>query len=80
MNTYETTFTVKCPNDDGSVEYTLVIESENTIWVEDINKATDLGEIGAFHESLADGLYAQFGGKQTITAEHQGIKITTVRP
>ena len=78
MNTYETTFTVKCPNDDDSIEYNLVIESENTILVEDITSATRIA-VPAFHESIADGVFALLGGKQTITAVHQGVRITTVR-
>ena len=32
-----------------------------------------------FHESIADRIYELLGGKQTITAVHQGVKITTVR-
>ena len=78
MNTYETTFTVKCPNDDDSIDYTLRLRSDSTIWVEDINRATDI-KTGAFHESIADGLYALLGGRQVITAVHQGVKIKTVR-
>jgi hypothetical protein len=79
VNIYETSFCVACPNGgDGEVKYNLVIESKETIWVEDINAATDI-KVPAFHESLADGIFALLGGKQTITARHQGVSITTHR-
>jgi len=79
MNKYTTTFKAKCPNAiDGEVEYTLTIESQKMIYVEDINKATIIMSPG-FHENIADYLYGQLGGRQTITACHQGVKITTTR-
>ena len=78
MNRYKTTFRVKCPNDDDSIDYMLIIESDEMIMVEDINKAINI-KTGAFHESIADGLFALLGGKQTITARHQGVTITTHR-
>ena len=78
MNTYTSKFIVKCPMDDDSIEYTLVLESESMIMVEDINRATDI-KTGAFHESIADGLFALLGGRQTITAVHQGVEVKTVR-
>lgn len=80
MNIYKTTFSVECPNKpDEWIEYALEIESEDIIMVEHINDRTDV--VGAmFHENLADLLYAQIGGNQTMTATHQGVEIKTIRP
>jgi hypothetical protein len=78
MNNYEIKFTVKCPMDDDCVEYTLNLQTDKMVLVEDLVRATDIKPSG-FHESIADGLFALFGGYQTITAVHQGVKIITTR-
>ena len=80
MNTYETTFTVKCPNDSESVKYKLLVESDDLIFVEDINAAIRVVEsFGGFHEKIADYIYTRSQCRLTITAEHQGVKVTTTR-
>jgi ribosomal protein L20A (L18A) len=48
------------------------------IMVEDIKKHTEYTE-AAYHEDIADLLYAELGGRQTLTATHHGVEIVTVR-
>ena len=77
MNIYETSFRVKCPNNDVIVEYDLTIESSKMIMVEEILELVQSFEVG-YHEVIADKL-KELGGKQTLVAYHHGVKITTIR-
>ncbi len=79
MNIYTQRFTSKCAANDRTVHYTLVIESQETIMVEEIQRAVAGMPLG-YHEKFADDLFARFGGRQTMTAHHHGTDITTVRP
>ena len=81
MNRYKHRFNVRCPNQEhGYIGYSLTIESESDsmIMVEDIKKHTNFTEAG-YHENIADYLFKQLGGSQTITAVHHGVEITTTR-
>lgn len=78
MNTYNYNFPVICPNDGELIVYNLTIESEKKIMVEHI-KSSCIMIKEKYHEDIADILSAQFTGKHTITAVHQGVSIKTVR-
>lgn len=78
LNRYRKAFVAVCPNDGESIVYDLLIETDRTIYVEHINTATALLKVG-FHEAIADDLFERFGGRQTITAVHQGVVIETIR-
>jgi len=78
MNIYEHRFCVTCPNDSKTIHYMLRIETESVVMAEAIEDACRL-EPTAYHESIADTLFQKFGGKQTITARHGAVDITTVR-
>lgn len=78
MNTYATKFFARCPTNGVRIEYALTIRSEAMIQVEDIIAAVSELTNG-FHEKFADALAAQFGGNQTLVADHHGVTITTVR-
>ena len=76
-NTYKYQFSCGCPNNDRDVIYSLVIEHDEMIMVEDIITATR-GR-NSFHETLADFLHEKFGGKQTMIAHHHGVDVETIR-
>lgn len=78
MNTYTQHFRATCPNNGRSVDYVLTIESVWTILVEEIQAAVT--KLTGYHEDFADQLFAQFGGRQTLTAHHHGTDVRTVRP
>lgn len=78
MNVYRHQFVSHCPNNDQAIIYALTIETGETIYAEHITTATALHK-RAFHEAIADDLYARFGGKQVITAHHHGVDIETRR-
>jgi len=80
MNVYTTQFGAKCPNNGKMIWYTLRIERipRHVLMVEDILEAT-MGLGAGYHEALADSLHAALGGRQTLTAEHHGVTIETVR-
>jgi hypothetical protein len=78
-NTYGRQFVSCCPNNGVWILYTLSIVTDGrVIPVEDIVSAAE--QIGsAYHEVIADKLHARFGGRQTLSAHHHGVDITTVR-
>ena len=79
MNQYRHRFNVRCPNQEhGFIGYILTIESADMIMVEDIKKHCKFTEAG-YHEDIADYLFEQLGGSQTITAVHHDVEITTLR-
>lgn len=80
MNTYEYSFTSKCPNDEhGYIFYTAIIKSKKIIMVEDIIKHCADNYKKEYHENIADGLIKRFGGSQRLIAVHKKVKITTIR-
>ncbi len=78
MNTYTTEFFAACPNNGVRIKYRLQIETLDVVPVEQlIAKIESFSE--AFHEGIADELFAEFGGKQTLVADHHSVTIETVR-
>lgn len=78
MNIYRHQFIAQCPNNGRMVDYSLTIQSNRMIMVEDIQSATS--QSTGYHEAFADMLYAKFGGRQTIVAHHHGTDVETIRP
>lgn len=60
------------------IEYAAVILAQRTLPVEEL-RAFCAAQDGKFQESIADALQERFGGRQTITAVHQGVTINTER-
>lgn len=79
MNVYKAEFFAACPNNGARIKYTLTIETSEVLMVETINDTLWLLDKG-FHEEVADQLYREFGGVQTLTARHHGVDIETTRP
>lgn len=77
MNMYGYTFTVECPN-GGAAEYTLLILHDEMIMAEDIVKACEFAG-PMYHEFIADHLRAELPGRQTLSGEHAGVEVETVR-
>lgn len=78
MNIYRYQFGAICPNNGDLIVYQLEISTAAVIYVEHIKTHAALTKI-AYHEELADNLYAQFGGRQIMTAHHHGVDIETRR-
>lgn len=78
MNIYNTQFFCNCPNNGVRILYSLRIETKDVIRVESIISTVECIDDG-FHEEIADRLIHQFGGRQTLTAEHHGVRIETTR-
>jgi hypothetical protein len=79
VNAYSTEFFANCPNNGIRIRYKLRIEAgETVIPVEQILAGVELVSEG-FHEDIADELLKRFGGLQTLTADHHGVTIETVR-
>lgn len=78
MNTYTTEFFCTCPNNGIRIKYRLMIETRDVVPVEQlIAKIESFSE--GFHEGIADELFSEFGGKQTLVADHHSVTIETVR-
>lgn len=77
-NNYQYKYFGTCPLDNETIEFSLSIETDKTIIVEHIvvGVKTICNEL---HEHQADKLLEMFGGKQYLTAVHQGVRITTTR-
>jgi hypothetical protein len=78
MNRYKIKFTSVCPVNQDRIEYSLEINSADTIMVETLLDVVDKFEKG-FHEEFADVLHAKFGGRQLMSAVHGGVLIETER-
>lgn len=78
MNTYTVQFFAFCPVNGVRILYTLSIEIDLVIMAETLIDAVTLHDKG-LHEELADDLWHEFGGRQTLTANHHGVEIKTVR-
>jgi hypothetical protein len=81
VNVYRQNFTGRCPFNGEDVAYHLRIESPTTIHAEHITFAIKCAflEGAGLHEEIADALHAKVGGRQRISAWHQGVHILTVR-
>lgn len=77
VNIYRHAFVVRCPANSRRVNYRLEIETLAVIMVEEIISACTI-ETG-YHEVIAEQLFRQFGGAQTLTAFHHGVEIETRR-
>lgn len=77
-NIYGYTFRVKCPNDDRSIEYTLLIKSPDMIMAESIVTACNFDK-PMYQEQIADELRQALPGEQSISAEHCGVEVITHR-
>jgi hypothetical protein len=78
VNTYRTTFFAQCPVNSVRIKYDLQIATRSVIAVERILEFI-AGLQSGFHEAFADQLLQQFGGQQTLTADHHGVTIETNR-
>jgi hypothetical protein len=78
QNHYRFTFYARCPSDGARIEYAVSILIKLTLPVEEL-RAFCAQQDGKFQESIADAMHEQFGGRQVITATHQGVQITTER-
>lgn len=78
INTYKHTFVAECPGNSQPIVYQLTISIADKILVEHIVTACALIKRG-YHETIANQLFDQFGGYQTITAHHHGVDIETIR-
>lgn len=81
MNRYTVRFFARCPANGLRIDYTLTIEKSEgdaDVLVEELVDAVSLLDQG-FHEELADKLHCEFGGKQTLVADHHGVLIETTR-
>jgi hypothetical protein len=78
MNRYKIKFMSICPVNQDKIEYSLEINSVDTIMVETLWDVVD-GFKKGFHEEFADVLHAKFGGKQFMSAVHGGVLIETER-
>ena len=76
-NLYGHTFTVRCPNNDDTVEYTLMVLHDEMIMVEDIIDACRFP--AAYQEDIADALREKLPGRISISAVHQGVEVVTLR-
>jgi hypothetical protein len=78
MNEYTTEFFAHCPTNGVRIKYTLVIITSEVVMVERIIDTVNLLDRG-YHEAFADQLLREFGGRQTLTADHHGVRIVTTR-
>ena len=79
MNTYTTSWFCKCPVNGIRILYTAKIETTEIIAVEELLAHIDQYYKDGFQELIATDLHEKFGGKQTITADHHSVIITTTR-
>lgn len=82
MNTYRTDFFALCPSNGIRIKYTLKIEvpSSQVVHAEHIMMSIALHtQKPAYHEHLADTFANLLPGKQTLTADHHGVSIETIR-
>lgn len=78
LNSYTVQFFAFCPSNEVRILYTLIIEINAVLMVENLIDVVTLHDRG-YHEAIADQLLREFGGKQTLTANHHGVEIKTLR-
>jgi hypothetical protein len=79
MNRYTYKFTSICPVNEKKISYQLIIETTQTIKVEDIMGFIEDNHKQSFHEVIADDLIDCFPGEHYLVAEHHGVLIETWR-
>lgn len=79
MNTYKTKHTGQCPNNGDADYYDITIKSEETIMVEDINKALGSAPKEIYQEGLVHFLRKTLPMAKSIkvVGDHQGVKVTS---
>lgn len=79
MNRYSCEFVAECPNNQKNIKYSLTIETNEMIMVEELTQfLKDNCSLG-YHEKIADDLICNFGGKQYLVAKHENVLIETFR-
>lgn len=79
MNRYTYEFKSICPVNDKKISYQLVIETTETIKIEDIVDFLEHNHSNSFHEIIADDLIDRFPGNHYLVAKHHGVLIETWR-
>lgn len=79
MNFYSLRFFAVCPVNGVRIEYAWTVQTDHTIKVEALLSAVARLTHG-FHEDFAEKLFGEFGGQQTLVADHHGVNIRTERP
>jgi len=76
---YKFNFTCICPNDKEVIHYEAIIETSETIMVEDINEyARSLNKLELYQEDITLLISEKFKSKVTTFGTHQGIEIECV--
>lgn len=78
LNVYTHDFQSRCPANDETICYRVVISSTTMIRVEEIVALAAAHPV-SYHEALADAFYKAFGGSQRMSAFHHGVHIKTIR-
>ena len=78
MNIYGYTFSVQCPNDSKTIEYTILIKHDEMIMAETIVAACAFDK-PMYQEQVADELRRILPGEQSISADHCGVEVITER-
>ncbi len=79
MNKYKLSFTGKCPNDNATDNYKIIIKSEKMIEVEEILKVVDIAkEKPQYQESIHTIFKINFPDTYIkITGNHLGVEVIT---
>jgi GTP cyclohydrolase I len=71
--------TAKCPRGDAEDQYKVYIYSDDTILVEEINKAVaEITSAPIYQEDLAKRLAAALQARVVIEGEHSGVKVECI--
>lgn len=77
VNKYRFSFVCACPDGGELITYSVSIVTGRFANIRDL--MTWHHGPAKYHETIADEMFAAFGGEQTITATHQGVYIVTER-
>lgn len=78
MNNYKIEFFSKCPVNNIRIHYKLTVKTKNIIMVEQlVDFVSHLDN--CLHEDIADKLFNNFGGNQTLEANHHSVFLWTER-
>jgi hypothetical protein len=80
MNRYQVSFNAVCPVNEQIILYSLTIETpDSTVLPAEDIIATTRAQARGLHEEIAEHLWVALGGRQSLSAVHHGVSITTVR-
>lgn len=80
MNRYAIEFFAKCPSNGVRIKYSLAIDTDSLVMVEDILEAVEANTLQpVYHEKLANAFALLLPGLQVMTAHHHGVDIETTR-